>query len=178
MLFVVRHAMPAFGPDTPPHEWELGPDGRRGAESLRGVIPAGATLVSSPEPKARQTLEPIGTSASDIRFREVDRDERFDDDFRARRRAYLDGARHPGWEPHAEVIARFDSGVRCWLRQARGRPLVVATHGMAMTLWMTTVSVDDPGAFWSDLLLPDVFKVDVPACSIHRVVSAQLFRTS
>jgi broad specificity phosphatase PhoE len=164
--------MPAFGPDAPAHVWDLAAEGRRAAESLREVLPFGAALVSSPETKARQTLEPTGTPAIDARFREVDRDEAFDEGFRERRLAYVAGVGHPGWESHAYVIERFDAGIRSWLQRAGGRPLVVATHGMAMTLWLTTIGVDDPASFWSALLLPDVFEVDMAARSIRRVPSA------
>ena len=57
------------------------------------------------------------------------------------------------------MIARFDAGIRHWRSEARGRPLVVATHGMAMTLWLTALGLEDPEAFWSDLRLPDVFQL-------------------
>jgi len=160
MLFLVRHAMPDHRAETPAAGWELGEVGRRAAESLSHVLPTGALLVASPEPKARQTLEPGGPVTTDRRFREVDRDEPYDGDFRARRHAYVIGTEHPGWEPHAEVIARFAAGVDFWLPRAGDQPLVIATHGMAMTLWLTTVGLDDPGEFWSDLRFPDMFEVN------------------
>ena len=83
-------------------------------------------------------------------------DEPFGGDFRARRRAYVAGAVPPGWEPHAEVAGRFDAGVRHWRTVAGDRPLVVASHGMAMTIWLTAAAtVADPGAFWAALRFPD-----------------------
>jgi broad specificity phosphatase PhoE len=176
MLYLVRHASPAHGPDTPAADWELSDDGRRGAETLRHVLPPDAILVSGPEPKARRTLEPSGRVTIDNRFREVERDEPCEGDFRARRHAYLTGTHHPGWEPHAEVIARFDTGIRFWQPRAGDQPLVVATHGMAMTLWLTTLSPDNPGEFWSDLRLPDVFEVNPATGRIGRVLSTQLFQ--
>jgi len=159
MLILVRHAMPAFGPDTPPELWELADEGRRAAELLRDVLPPGAVLVAGTEPKMRQTLEPAGLVSTDVRFNEVDRDEPFEGDFRARRRGYLEGDPRPGWERHGDVIGRFDAGVQHWLARAAGQPLVVATGGMAMTLWLTTQGLADPGAFWADLRLPDPFEI-------------------
>jgi broad specificity phosphatase PhoE len=140
------------------------------------VLPSDAILVSSTEAKARQTLEPCGRIMTDHRFREVERDEPYEGDFRARRHAYITGTQHPGWEPHAQVIARFDTGIHFWHPRAGDQPLVVATHGMAMTLWLTTQGIDDPGAFWSDLRLPDVFEINLATRRISRVWSTQLFQ--
>lgn len=75
MTFLVRHTEPAVDPDHQPHEWQLSEAGRRSARSLGHVLPTDAVLVASPEPKARQTLEPLGRVLDDQRFREVVRDE-------------------------------------------------------------------------------------------------------
>ncbi|BEL04534.1 hypothetical protein Q0Z83_027250 [Actinoplanes sichuanensis] len=172
MLFLVRHAMPVLDPEVPPERWELDAAGRQAAESLKQILPANAVLVSSREPKARQTLEPTGQVLTDVRFNEIARDEPYDGDFRARRRAYLAGTEHPGWEPHRQVIERFDAGIRHWRTRAGIRPLVVATHGMAMTLWAAaTTDLADPIAFWDGLRLPDVYEVDLTAGTLDRVVS-------
>jgi broad specificity phosphatase PhoE len=169
MLVLVRHATPAFGPDVPPEQWPLAPAGLAAAESLRRVLPSGALLVSSEEPKARQTLEPSGPVATDPRFNEIARDEPFDGDFRARRLAYVTGADHPGWEDRTAVAARFAAGLADWQARCGDRPLVVASHGMAMTVWLTAaIGLDDPGAFWSDLRLPDVLIVDLPGRRVQR----------
>jgi broad specificity phosphatase PhoE len=161
--------MPEFGPRVPPERWQLSAEGWRGADSLRRVLPAAALLVASEEPKARQTLEPTGEVLTDRRFNEVWRDEPFDDDFRTRRRAYVTGTDHPGWEPRDEAVARFGAGVRHWRAQAAARPLVIASHGMAMTLWLAAeVGLDDAGAFWTDLRFPDVFTVDVATKAVSR----------
>ena len=163
-LWLVRHAMPAHGPEVPAAGWELSEQGRQAAESIRGVLPAGALLVSSTEPKARQTLEPSGDVRTDERFNEIWRDEAYSADFRTARRAYVSGAEHPGWEKHVPVVARFGAGVRHWRAMAGSRPLVIASHGMAITLWLSaTVNVTDPGRFWAGLRFPDVIEVDPDA---------------
>ena len=169
MLMLVRHATPAFGPDIPPERWPLAPAGLAAAESLRQALPPGALLVSSEEPKARQTLEPSGPVTTDSRFNEIARDEPYDGDFRARRLAYVTGTDHAGWEDRMAVAARFAAGITSWLAASGDRPLVIASHGMAMTVWLTAaVGLDDPGAFWSDLRLPDVFTVDVSGRRVAR----------
>jgi broad specificity phosphatase PhoE len=170
-LFLVRHAMPAFGPDVPAHAWELNSEGRCKARTLGGALPAGALLIASREPKARQTLEPTGSVQTDERFNEVTSDEPYEGDFRARRRAYVTGTDHPGWEPRDRVVTRFTDGMRFWTAQADGRPLVIASHGMAMTLWLSaTVGLANPGAFWADLRLPDLLRIDVTDKQVVRLV--------
>lgn len=170
MLVVVRHAMPEFGPDRPPEEWPLSPAGRAAAVALRGRLPSGALVVASAEPKARQTLEPYGDVAVDDRFGEVRRDEPYEGDFRARRRAYVEGVAYPGWERRADVVTRFGDAVAEWQERAGLRPLVVASHGMALTVWLTAaVGLDDPGGFWSALQLPDAFTVDIPGRRVERL---------
>jgi broad specificity phosphatase PhoE len=168
-LWLVRHAMPAHGPEVAAAEWELSEQGRQAAESLRPVIPAGALLVSSTEPKARQTLEPAGDVLTDERFNEVHRKEAYSADFQAARRAYVCGSDHSGWETRAAVAVRFDSGVRHWHALAGTRPLVIASHGMAMTLWLSaTVRIADPGGFWAGLRFPDVLEVDLDIPLVRR----------
>lgn len=159
MLYLVRHAMPAAGPDRPPELWPLDDAGRRAAAAL--VLPPDALLVSSAELKARQTLEPAGPVVTDARFNEVTRNEPFEGDYRARRRAYVGGVDHAGWETRGDVVARFDAGIAHWRAAAGGRPLVIGTHGMAMTVWLATVlDLPDPAGFWEKLRLPDVIRLD------------------
>jgi broad specificity phosphatase PhoE len=155
MVILVRHAMPAFEEAVAPAEWPLSDEGPRAVAGL--VLPAGAYLVASAEVKARQTLEAFGTVVQDARFNEVERvGEPWEGDYRELRRAYVDGAEHAGWEPHAAVVARFDVGLRAHAALAGGRPLVVASHGMAMTLWVAgTSGLAGAGAFWESLAFPD-----------------------
>jgi broad specificity phosphatase PhoE len=160
---------PAFGPDVPAAAWELSSEGRREARALARALPPGALLIASREPKARQTVEPAGSVQTDERFNEVTRDEPYEGDFRTRRRAYVAGKDYTGWEPRDQVRVRFAEGVRFWAAQADERPLVIASHGMAMTLWLTsTVGLADPGAFWAGLRLPDLLTVDVTGKQVTR----------
>jgi broad specificity phosphatase PhoE len=167
-MWLVRHAMPAYGPEVPAEEWELSEQGRRDAESIRSLLPTVALLVSSTEPKARQTLEPAGAVRTDDRFNEIRRHEAYSADFRTARRSYVSGADHAGWETRVGVAARFDAGVRHWRARAGPRPLVIASHGMAMTVWLSaTANLTDPGRFWAELRFPDVLEVD-PATRLVR----------
>jgi broad specificity phosphatase PhoE len=62
------------------------------------------------------------------------------------------------WELGADghAAARFEAAVREHLASAQGNPLIIATHGMAMTVWLTSHRLlEDPAAFWSELRFPD-----------------------
>ncbi|WP_432939329.1 histidine phosphatase family protein [Kribbella sp. CA-253562] len=173
MLILVRHAMPAHGPDVPARDWGLAPEGREATRSLCSRLPAGARLVASSEPKAVGTLEAAGRALEDPRFDEVVRVEAYSDDFRTQRLAYVEGSDHAEWEARGEVVRRFGAGVADHLAAADGQPLVIATHGMAMTLWLTaTIGLGDPGAFWADLRFPDAQVVDLAAGTVARLGSS------
>ncbi len=127
--------------------------------------------MSSAEPKAHQTLSPAGPVTRDARFNEIERTgEPFDGDFRELRRSYVEGTEHAGWEPRARAAARFDAALTEHLTTAAGRPLVVATHGMVMTVWLSErLGLADPGAFWARLRLPDRIGVDLHSRSARRL---------
>jgi broad specificity phosphatase PhoE len=171
MLILVRHAMPDATPTAPPTEWPLSADGLRAAAALRGLLPQDARLVASTEPKAWQTLGDAGEVVRDPRFCEVDRPvDPWSDDFRTRRAEYVSGTVHEGWEPHPEVARRFAAGVTVY---ADGGPqaVVIATHGMAMTLWLVSIGAvaeSDAEGFWRGLRFPDAHLVDVQAGTVRR----------
>jgi 2,3-bisphosphoglycerate-dependent phosphoglycerate mutase len=174
-LILVRHAMPLVDPTVPPARWLLSPDGVAAARLLSRLRPSDAVLISSPEPKAVQTIAATANGCSvqvDERFAEVRRvGEPWDGPYRELRRAYVCGVDHHGWEPHAEVAARFDAGVRDHLAVADGRPLLIGTHGMAMTVWLAQrLGLVDQGGFWAGLSFPDAYAVDLAAASVHRVL--------
>ena len=162
MIILVRHAMPKLEPGVDPAQWTLGDDGVAAARAMGHLLPAGAVLVSSDEPKAHATLTamvPGRPVPLDPRLREVSRPlEPFDDGFRAARLAYVAGDPPGGWEAPAAVAARIDAAMNAHRRP--GQPLVLAGHGMAFTTWLAARGlIDDPPAFWSDLRLPDLFLV-------------------
>jgi broad specificity phosphatase PhoE len=163
-LYLVRHAMPAVDPTADPSTWPLSDQGRAAARDLAQLLPADALLLASDEPKAWQTLALSGERGvtRDRRLGEVRRPERFSDDFRVGRRRYVSGEALPGWEPQRAVADRFAAAVADAVRTAGPRDVVLASHGMAMTIWLTgTVGLPDPAAFWAGLRFPDLFRVDL-----------------
>jgi broad specificity phosphatase PhoE len=160
--------MPYVRPHVDPAAWPLSAAGRMAARQLMAKIPVDSVLVASDEPKAWQTLSPDGDRhvLRDNRLGEVRRAERFTSDFERVRRDYVGGQDLEGWEPRVQVCQRFAAAVTEAMQAASDRDLVVASHGMAMTIWLNqTISLPDPEAFWADLKFPDLLLVDLPAHS-------------
>ncbi len=171
-ILIVRHAEPDAVPADDPRTWRLSAAGRTAARRLRPRLPREGRWVSSTEAKAHETLlcaagrEPIAV-ARDAGFDEVRRDEPFDEDFLARRLAWVSGEpdeRHAGWETPQEAAARF--GLALARHTAPDAPLVVASHGLVITAWLVhgrgRLDPSDAGRFWQNLAFPDVVELDVP----------------
>lgn len=164
--------MPKVSPTLDPALWPLSLEGRRAAQELRQRLPPTARVwVASQELKAFETLQCLspkdgGAILQDARFNEVQRDEPFDDDFRSRRRAWVEGkldARHTGWETPQDAARRVDEAVREFA--ARGYPLIIGSHGMVLTAWLVhrarVQSGAEAGMFWEALAFPDLVEIDL-----------------
>lgn len=175
-LVLVRHAMPEVDPATPSDSWQLGHDGRAAARALRSAVPEPMYPVASDEPKALQTLQELTGRVevpTDAGFREVARPYEWSgSDYRQKARAYVEGARHSGWEPHERVAERFHAAVARYAEEAAtaGATLVIGTHGLAPTIWLTSLMPlhPSPAAFWVALAFPDVVDVDLPTRTARR----------
>ena len=52
--------------------------------------------------------------------------------------------------------------------------MVIATHGMAMTIWLSSViGLPDPAGFWSDLRFPDAHRLGLGEGTLVRVLADQ-----
>jgi hypothetical protein len=84
----------------------------------------------------------------------------------------VEGAHHHGWEPHQEVIDRFDAAVarHAVLAAARNQTLIIGTHGIAPTVWLASRYClrPSPVQFWAGLRFPDVIDVDRTAGTVSR----------
>jgi broad specificity phosphatase PhoE len=164
-LVLVRHAMPVIEPEVPADLWRLAEDGRAAARELAGALPRAPFVVTSDEPKAQQTAEEVvavcgGTLTVDARVAETRRRHVWDANFAELARQFVAGRQHDGWEtPHA-VVHRFDAAVREALDASDSAPVLVVTHGQALTLWLRSVgAVNDAPRFWSQLAFPDAWMV-------------------
>lgn len=174
-LVLVRHAMPVVDPAVPAERWQLGPGGRAAARNLRPMVIGPAYYVASAEPKAVQTLQEIAGHTdvtTDAGLVEVRRPHIWSDNstYRSTARSYVEGILPDGWEPHDQVVRRFDHAVvlHAATANARGRTLIVGTHGLAPTIWLASRYhlEPDPSRFWAALRFPDIIEVDL----MHGVV--------
>jgi probable phosphoglycerate mutase len=152
-LYLVRHAMVEPRADVPAPEWRLTDAGRAAAEALALRLPRVARVVSSPEPKAVATAEPIARASGlelelDERLREVERPVGLQTDYRERVRAYLGGEAPEGWEAREAARARVAAALD-------GLEGVAVSHGLAISLYLG-YSFEQ----WRALQLPDVIEVE------------------
>jgi len=172
----VRHAMAVPTEGVHPTEWHLDARGRDDAARLADrleVAPAIGVVVSSTEPKAVETAEAIGERwgapvVGDARLREAVRPW-IGPGYRAVVHRYLRGEVLPEWEAHAAVAARVASALAEAVEQAAGRPVVVVSHGLALSIHLgERLGADfDREAFWSFLAFPDAWVLD-DAGMLHR----------
>ncbi len=171
-LILVRHAMPFVEPDVPTGDWRLASEGKVAARALRPLLPARSYFVASSEPKAIETLGELTDPADvvvDEGFREARRPWTAAG-YRPLAQAYVDGADHTGWEPRAAVLSRFAAAVDRHAALASDRTLVIGTHGLALTLWLSSLMrlEGGPAGFWSSLRFPDLIEIDVAARRVVR----------
>ena len=110
-------------------------------------------MISSPEPKAVGTAEPIARGCGipvevDERLREVERPTGLHTDYQERVRRYLGGEPLDGWEPREAARARVAAALD-GLDDA-----VAVSHGLAISLYLG-YDFDR----WRALRFPDVVEV-------------------
>ena len=163
-LFLVRHSAVTVDRSRPAREWALSEQGRADAARLatwprwRDV----SSVVSSDEPKAVATAEPIAAAAGvpvvrQAAFREVDRGRTpvlAPEAYVALVRGYLGGGRVPGWEDRGTAYARFYHAVAAAVAQASG-PVAVVSHGLILGVYLG-LRVDQ----WEAIELPAVAVAD------------------
>lgn len=165
-MLLVRHSAPELDPTVPSEEWRLSEEGRRRCtplgERLAGYRPR--ALVSSTEPKARETAELIAPALGlDVEVSDGLRET-------ARRTVgWLDpdeidrglrglfarpGEVVYGEESAASALARFESAV-----EGLPEDSVIVTHGTVLSLFVAARTGRDPYELWRSLELPDVVEV-------------------
>lgn len=171
-LFLVRHARPVVDPARPPSEWDLDPAGVPLLEQFAGLPhwASACRIVSSAEPKASQTaahiagrhrLPPPETVGALGELRKgsfvANHAEVVVRAFRQPEKPAADG-----WETAADALARFSGAIDRLIESARGRDLVVVSHGIVLSLYLSRLqgqSRVDPDD-WARIRMPDYCVVD------------------
>jgi broad specificity phosphatase PhoE len=154
MVLFIRHAETVLQLDRPAATWRLSEAGRRAAEELAARLAPVARVVSSPEPKAVATADPLARLSAvavetDARLREVGRETNLPDyaAHRAAVRRYLDGEPVGGWEARESALERFRAAVGTLDGAA------VVTHATVLALFLG-YGFDE----WERIELPDVIE--------------------
>lgn len=175
-LILVRHGRPKIDPDTPATGWPLCPEGReaveRLAERLAAYAPTG--LVSSPEPKAKETADILGARlglpvALDDGLHEHKRQHRTfgtEEEFRKSVAAVFakPGEAVHGGETAIEACERLAAA----LAKHQGAPLVAVTHGTVLSLYLANRFGCDAHDLWRSLQMPDAFVLGADGELIER----------
>lgn len=177
-LILVRHAAPDPRPDVPPTAWRLSAAGRSAAANLAERLArlAPSAIVASTEPKAIETADIIAARltlgvASEPAFDEHRRpDWPFEPDSARVRDRVLRVLTEPassvgGAETGAAAAARFAKGIAAH----PARPLLVASHGTIISLYLAAYAGQQAGAFWSSLRLPEALVLDSTGRLLERI---------
>lgn len=166
MLLLVRHSSPELDPALPPEAWRLSDEGRARCAPLAARLAAyePRLLLSSTEPKARETAELIGAElglevALSDGVRETARRtvpwlER--DEFERGVRGLFERPDEIafGEESANAALARFTAAV-----DGLAEPAIVVSHGTIISLYAGARTGRDPYELRSGLGLPDVVVV-------------------
>lgn len=176
-LILIRHSAPLIDPALPARDWVLSAEGHVAAIALAERLTghAIATVISSDEPKARQTGEAIA-SALQVPLA-------LDGDLREHERANVGYLQRPefetsiarffaqpgelvfGEETADQVFARFSAAVERGEGPNHGTVALV-THGTALTLYLARTTGIAPLSFWNALTLPMAIAVEGRSLSV------------
>jgi len=173
-LILIKHASPVKDPAKPSRTWRLSDTGRddakRLADKLRSSGLSFQVVVTSDEPKARETGEIVG-SAFGVPVEQGEDLHEHDRDnvpvmptrefissmalfFRESGRLVL------GRETAADAHARFEAAVQEVMSKHAGQDVAIVTHGTVMSLYLAELLKREPFELWRALGLPSYVALD------------------
>lgn len=176
-LILIRHSAPQIDPALPARDWLLSAEGHAAATALAERL-AGhgiGKIISSDEPKARQTAEAVAST--------LNLPLALDRDLREHERANVGYLPRPdfeasiarffaqpeqlafGEETADQVFARFSAAVERGAGPNRGT-IALVTHGTALTLYLARTIGIAPLPFWHSLTLPMAIAIEGGVLSI------------
>lgn len=172
-LLLVKHSLVEIDETVPAHEWILSSEGRERAHRLAKKLTSfnPEAIVSSVEPKARQTAEIIaeecGVSVqamddlreherSHVPFLQRDKFETLVQEFFEKPDVLVFGN-----ETATRALDRFQKAVDAAIQTTNADLLAVVSHGTVISLFVAAVTGCDGFLLWQELELPSCVVLDV-----------------
>jgi broad specificity phosphatase PhoE len=178
VVILVRNAMPVVQPGVHPVRWRLDSLGRSAVASLAASLPVDLAdpIWSSHEARAQETAEELisvrprtARLRLDPDLREVGRPTSWSSTYSEDLAGYFRHGHRDGWEPVTTVLGRMGSVIDRATREAADLPVVVVTHGLALSLYVGAACGLRPAGFLHSLLHPDAWLLDVEAGRLERL---------
>jgi broad specificity phosphatase PhoE len=169
----VKHSLPEVVEGRPAREWKLSDDGRTRAkqlaEQLRSFEPE--VIVSSEEPKAKETAEIVGRllQLGVQVFPDLHEHERSNvsylsqEQFRTSLREFFQKPDELvfGKETADRAHARFFRAVHSILNEHRNKTIVIVSHGTVISLFVSRLTGSSDFELWSMLGLPSFIAMEL-----------------
>ena len=171
-LILVKHSLPEIVENVPAHAWELSSEGRtrvgKLAERLRQYQPE--VIVSSVEPKARQTAELICENLgvdvvvmdglhehdrSGVPFYSKDKFQSLVQEIFEKPDVLVFGG-----ETATQALVRFRESVELIMNLYENKRMVIVSHGTVISLFVAWLTGVDGFLLWKELGLPSLVVLD------------------
>jgi broad specificity phosphatase PhoE len=182
-LILIKHASPLVIPGTPPEKWKLSDKGREScgplAEAIRAHQPT--VIVSSEEPKAKETAEIVGQklavpveTASGLH--EHDRSNvphMRSGEFISHMEIFF---RKPtervlGRESAVTALDRFQSAVNTVVAKHAEDNIAIVSHGTVIALFAAEHSDRYGFELWREMGLPSFLTMELPGYDVRDVIA-------
>jgi broad specificity phosphatase PhoE len=177
-LILVKHSVPEIAENHPASTWQLSKEGQLRAQQLAGELErfAPEVILSSEEPKARQTAEILARHFQlDLQtlpdLHEHDRSNVAylpHDAFQAAVREFFLRPEEQvfGRESANEAHARFYQAVHSILNAYRDKTVVIVSHGRVISLFVSRLTGSSDLELWSKLGLPSFVALDLNSSTL------------
>jgi broad specificity phosphatase PhoE len=181
-LILIKHASPLVVPGTSPENWKLSDKGREAcsplADALRQHQPG--TIVSSEEPKAKETAQLIAAAlnvptqtASGLH--EHDRSNvphMRSGEFISHMELFFrtPAERVLGRESADDALSRFERAVDAVIAAHSTGNVAIVTHGTVLALFIAEHSAKRPFDLWRNMSLPSFAVISLPDLRLDTIV--------
>ena len=182
-LILIKHASPLVVPGTPPEKWKLSDKGREScgplADAVRAHAPA--VIVSSEEPKAKETAEILGQNLgvaveTAAGLHEHDRSNvphMRSGEFISHVEVFF---RRPtervlGRESAVAALDRFEEAVNTVVAKHAEGNIAIVSHGTVIALFAAEHSDRYGFELWREMGLPSIAVFELPGMELREVLA-------